>query len=344
MYHHLAKHLRQVNFITYGGWHDQAYAHQLAPIQIHATPSHLPVLASRMILQRFHQSALRQSDILKTNQIPGAEIAMWFKKRYQKKLITRCGYLFSRFMEEQGRSEQKIRRAYTLEREAFNVADAGVVTSERDKAWVIENHHIDSNKMHVIPNYVITDVFKPLHNAGKNYDLVCVAKRAPQKNLHALLTAMHELKQRGLAVSLLLIGSAAEDEIIRRQAKELQLSISFTRRIANFELPAYLNQAQAFVLPSLYEGHPKALLEAMSCGLPCIGTDVVGIREDLRHQRNGYLCTTEPSSLANAIHTVLSSLDLQHRLGRNARRYIVERYSLEAVLESELALISKLVS
>lgn len=343
IYRRLTNHLKRVNFITYGGWGDRAYARQLASIQIHTTPSRLPVLASRVILQRFHQSTLRRSDILKTNQIPGSEIAIWFKKYYQKKLITRCGYLFSRFVEEQETNEQRIRRAYALEREAFRAADAGVVTSERDKAWVIENHRIDSTKMHVIPNYVVTDVFKPLCNVRKTHDLVCVAKSSPQKNLEALLTAMHQLEQQGRAVSLMLIGSAAQDKAVRRQAEELQLSVSFIHRVANFELSTHLNQARVFIMPSLYEGHPKALLEAMSCGLPCIGTNVVGIREDLQHQHNGYLCKTDPPSLANAIKTVLSDLDLQHRMGRNARRYVVERYSLETVLDLELALISKLV-
>ncbi len=302
----------------------------------------MPVAFSQFILGRFHQTLLHQSDILKTNQIPGSEIAIWAKKKYGKKLITRCGYLYSRFMEGYTTNKLRVQRAYKLEKEAFTIADAGVVTSERDREWVIETHRLKPHKIHVIPNYVITDVFKPMPEIAKTYDLACVSKAAPQKNLGALLTAMHNLKQAGLDMSLLLIGSASQDRQLRQQAEDFGLSISYLNRVANFDLPTYLNQAKAFILPSLYEGHPKALLEAMSCGLPCIGTDVPGIRDDLRHQQNGYLCQTDPDSLAEAMQMVLSNPSLQRTLGENARRYVVDRYSLAAILDLELALIERL--
>ena len=56
-----------------------------------------------------------------------------------------------------------------------------------------------------------------------------------------------------------------------------------------------------FILPSYYEGHPKVLLEAMSCGLPCIGTNVRGIREDVEHMKTGYLCETDHNSIADGL-------------------------------------------
>jgi glycosyltransferase involved in cell wall biosynthesis len=314
----------------------------LAPIQIHATPPHLPVFISQTILHYFHESALRRTDVLKTNQIPGSEIAIWAKKKYGPKLIVRCGYLYSRFMARHTTNGWRIRRAYALEKEAFSVADAGVVTSERDRQWVIETHHVDPEKIHIIPNYVVTDVFKPMAKVTKQYDLVCVAKASPQKNLEALLGAMYHLKQHGMAVSLLLIGTAAKDAMLRRRVQEFQLNVSFMDRVANFDLPAYLNQARVFVLPSLYEGHPKTLLEAMSCGLPCIGTDVDGVREDLKHLKNGYLCQTDSVSLAEAIQMVLDNTHLQQELGKNARQYVIDNYSLKTVMNLELILIHEI--
>ena len=85
------------------------------------------------------------------------------------------------------------------------------------------------------------------------------------------------------------------------------------------------------------------MLEAMSCGLPCIGTDVAGIREDLQHEHTGYLCQTDPPSLADAIDIVLSRSALREMMGMNARRYVVENYSLSTVLDLELALIQKIM-
>jgi len=344
IYQALSEHLKKVQFITYGGQRDQKYIRPLRPIEIHPTPRRLPVFASRLILQgKIRRPVLEQSDILKTNQIPGAEIAIWAKQKYNKKLIARCGYLYSCFMEEYTANRGRIQRAYELERRAFTVADLGIVTSQRDRQWVIERHRIDPDKMHVVPNYVMTDLFKPSPQAEKGYDLVCVAKASPQKNLKALLRAIDQLKGEGLAISLLLIGSAAQDEQLRRQAMEARLNISYHQRVPNFELPGYLNQARVFVLPSLYEGHPKTLLEAMSCGLPCIGSDVAGIRDDIAHGQNGYLCRPDSNSLAEAIRTVLADRELQRRLGQAARHYILAHYSLQTILNLELALIQKLL-
>jgi len=343
LYRHLANQLNQVNFITYGGRRDRTYASQLAPIRVHATPTRMPVMISKFVLQHSHQAALKHADILKTNQIPGAEIAIWAKKKYGSRLMVRCGYLYGQFMEEYTSNVWRIRRAYALEREAFTAADAGVVTSERDRQWVIDHYHLDSEKMHVIPNFVVTDVFKPMPETAKIYDLVCVAKASPQKNLNALFRALHHLQQQGLSLSLLLIGVAARDSVLRRMAQEFRLNVSFVERLENSELPGYLNRARAFILPSLYEGHPKTLLEAMSCGLPCIGTNVVGIRDDLKHQANGYLCATDSESLAEAIRTVLSDAHMAQALGQNARRYIIDNYSLAKVFNQELDLIRRLV-
>jgi glycosyltransferase involved in cell wall biosynthesis len=175
----------------------------------------------------------------------------------------------------------------------------------------------------------------------KTYDLVCVSKASPQKNLPALFNALAQLAQTGNSPSLLLIGSAATDAHLRQQAEEDRLAVTFIPRVANFELPGYLNQARAFILPSLYEGHPKALLEAMSCGLPCIGTDVPGIREDLQHLKTGYLCRPEATSIAEAIRTVVDNLEMQEILGGNARSFISKQYSLSTILDLELTIIEK---
>ena len=78
-------------------------------------------------------------------------------------------------------------------------------------------------------------------------------------------------------------------------------------------MPYVLNQAKVFILPSYYEGHSKALLEAMSCELPCVGSDVVGIKEDIQYMETGYLCETDYKSIANAIETVLSDDLLQKK-------------------------------
>ena len=91
------------------------------------------------------------------------------------------------------------------------------------------------------------------------------------------------------------------------------------------------------MLPSFFEGTPKVLLEAMSCGLPIVATDVEGIRSLITHKENGYLSDPNIDSLHNAIQEVLSDSGLRDRMGKNARDTILERFDLKRIVEQELA-------
>jgi glycosyltransferase involved in cell wall biosynthesis len=124
---------------------------------------------------------------------------------------------------------------------------------------------------------------------------------------------------------------------------ENSLTVDFRGRIANDDLPRLLNEAEVFVLPSLYEGNPKALLEAMACGLPVLATNVEGNREVVQHGVTGYLCKdTSAESLREGIEKLLADERLRNTLGRNAREFIEREYALDVLLERELALLATL--
>ena len=141
-----------------------------------------------------------------------------------------------------------------------------------------------------------------------------------------------------------MVGRCSQDAEIKKIIREYDLDISLKDITPNFNLPQILNQAKVFILPSYYEGHPKTLLEAMSCALPCIGTDVNGIKQDIQHMETGYLCDTNHKSIADAIETVLSDKELQEKLGKNAREYVVEKYAIDKILPMELTVIEEVMN
>jgi len=288
-------------------------------------------------LLKNHGQALMDTDVLKTNQIRGAEIAIEIKRRLGKRLIIRCGYLYSRNIEYENLGDAVTRLASELERRAFRWADLAVVTSERDRLWAADRYRIPLEKFRVIPNYVNTEIFKPIQEIKKIYDLAYVGRSGREKNLPSLLAALRLLKERGKGVCSLFVGGCAQDRDLRRIAEGLQ--VHFVKNVSNHEISSYLGLAKVFILPSFYEGHSKALLEAMSCGLPCIGANVIGIKEEISHLTTGFLCEPDPESLAEAIGTLQADEDLQRRLGENARRHVIERYSIERVLQLELAVL-----
>lgn len=345
VYKELSKKLSSVSFITYGGTEDRRYSNLIGDIGCYPIPwsRYATINVIRLLLS--HWTVLKESDILKTNQILGAQIPVLIKKLLGKKLIIRCGYLHSRFLELEGGGEKNIASSKSAERRAFEAADIGVVPTKRDLEWVVETHGIPRGKLRVIPNYVDVNTFAPAEPRNDaQFDLVFVGRSGRQKNLEPLFTALTILKSRGRKISLLLIGGCAKDEKLKVMAEAQHLEVTFQGNVLNKQLPPYLSRAEIFIIPSLYEGHPKALIEAMSCGMPCIGTEVEGIRELIDHGETGYLCRTNAENMADAIEVVLSDGVLRAKLGKNARRYVVENLSLDRVLEMELDVIREVVS
>ncbi|MFQ5456476.1 MAG: glycosyltransferase family 4 protein [Nitrospirota bacterium] len=345
IYQRLTENLRAVNFVTYGGCKDKQYLSQMGKIGVY------PIWWSPFIsVNIFHLlfrywKILMQSDILKTNQISGVEIPIWFKRHFNKKLIVRCGYLHSRFSEQEGYDEKTVNAAKAYERKAFESADIGVVPTEHDRDWVVKSHGIPIEKLRVIPNYVDVGIFTPSEEKKESlFDVVFVGRSGLEKNLLALLGAIAILKARGRSIRLLFIGGCARDRRLKEICEEKRLEVTFLGNIPNKDLPDYLFQSSVFILPSHHEGHPKVLLEAMSCGLPCIGTRVEGIKELITHRKTGYLCNIDAKSIADAIEVVFSDEAMRKKMGENARRYVLENFSVERALKMELEVIREVIA
>ncbi|HYR27990.1 MAG TPA: glycosyltransferase family 4 protein [Thermoanaerobaculia bacterium] len=93
------------------------------------------------------------------------------------------------------------------------------------------------------------------------------------------------------------------------------------------------------------EGVPKALIEASSCELPVVTTDVPGCRDLVRHGESGFVVpprTVEP--LADALQALIEDAELRRRMGKRGREIVVERFSLQTVLDATLAVYDELLS
>ncbi len=344
LYQRLQQRGVRVTFLTYGRGKGQPHDELLAGIDVIALGNHTSPRRGFVRLMLKHWPTLIQGDILKTNQIPGSQLAIWVQRLLRKKLIVRCGYLPSVFISQQDHTSAELEETLEIEGRAFHAADAAIVASESDRFYVVEKHGVAADRVHVIPNYVVTDVFRPMPDVPKEYDVACVAKSTPQKNIKGLLTALALLKARGHDVSLILLGSCSVDPAVEAFIAAKRLNVTLAGNVPNFELPRYLASARLFMLPSFYEGTPKALLEAMSCGVPCIGTEVIGIRELMSHGETGWLCGTDQTSIADAILHVLSDRELQTSLGYNGREFVVRNFSLDRVVDLELELYASLTS
>ena len=222
----------------------------------------------------------------------------------------------------------------------FGGADIVVVTTEEMRASIVERYGVAEERVRVIPNYVETDSFRPEDGAAPVPGRISyIGRFDEQKNALGLLEAV-----RGLDVEVVMIGKGGPlEEQVRGEAEKWGIRLELLGQQPHGKLPEILRSSELFVLPSRWEGHPKALLEAMSCGVAVIGMDSPGIRDAIVHGQNGYLCGPEPADIRKAIEEVLGDEALRKRLAAGGRAYVVERFSLDRVVERELALYEELV-
>lgn len=326
----------EVSFVTYGGQDDLAYEQDMSSIQVRANSNDL----SFGEYQRELVSRPPSGDIFKSNQTAGAEIALAAAQKAGAKFIARCGYLLSEFQERKyGRRSREAKAARKLEETAFGQADAVVVTTTEMADEVAKRYRLERKRIRVIPNYVETERFKPAQRSeNERLRIAFVGRLDRQKNLRVFVKAV-----RDLDVDVRLIGYGPQREELEILARGSRAHFEFMGNVPNRDLPALLNQSDIFVLPSLYEGHPKALLEAMACGLPSIGTRVPGIQNVIKDGVTGLLCEPKQEALTASLNRLLKSADLRSQLATAGREYVVAEFALDRVVDLELGLYSELL-
>ncbi len=337
VYRRMIQDMNDVSFVTYGDVSDLNYAGRLGGITILCNEKNLGLEEYESNLHEIHKDRFKDFDIIKTNQMYGAELALTIAKQFGKPFIARCGYMWSQnCFREQGPDSPITKEALRVEARVFDGADSIFVTTSEMARDVLLRLPWAENKLNVVPNYVDTDVFRPLGIPKKPNTLIFVGRIAPEKNLEALFEAIQPLDVR-----LIVVGEGRLRPSLQEKYAHMGKMIDWEGGVRNSELPEYINRAQAFILPSLYEGHPKSLIEAMACASPVIGCDSPGIRDIIADGRNGLLCGTDAVSIRGAISRILSDKALAETMGRNASEFVQRNCSLNTISQLELSLIKE---
>lgn len=192
----------------------------------------------------------------------------------------------------------------------------------------------DPFPVQVIPNGADTDFFHPdeAQRAGNTFRFLFVGRFQPQKNLFFLLHWLSQLRGRtSRPFELHLVGDGPQRPALRRYAADLGLGdlIHWHGWLTEKEKVRRLYQSSHVLLnPSLYEGLPNVVQEAMACGLPVIASAVVGNTEVVRHGETGFLFSLkQPEKFGEYLQILLENPDLAESLGRTARQWVRERFS-----------------
>ena len=135
-------------------------------------------------------------------------------------------------------------------------------------------------------------------------------------------------------------GPLRESLLEQARARGAAQRIEFLGVVDQRVLPEEYGRADAFVLPSFTEGHPKALIEAMACGLACVASDCAGNRSLIEDGVTGLLFDARrPAELAAHLERLARDPALAARLGAAARERVVSRYDLGVLVAREIALL-----
>jgi len=242
----------------------------------------------------------------------------------------------------------------------YTLQNAGAVTTNA-KELAMKAKAFINREIHLIPNGVETERFKfmprneelaaALGLAGKKNEkrtaiVGFVGELREKKGLKTLLSACTQVNNQ-CPGSLLIVGEVRQGED-KQTLDEFRLSnpdthVVVTGQIPYNDLPSYYSLIDVFVHPSLREGMPNAILEAMACEKAVIATPVGGVKDILEDGKNGIIVNVNNADmLAGKILELLDNPEKRAALGKNARELVVNKFTPKMELEANLSVYQTL--
>ena len=239
--------------------------------------------------------------------------------------------------------------------------DSIICVSEYDKTAALKYKIAPEKKLFVIPNGINVEKLKFLEKeqAKKqiqeignwkleigNFIVGSIANLYKNKAIDVLIEAAREIKNKKENIKneflFLVIGEGKERENLELRIKNYELSDHFFLIGAVPEAWKYLKAFDIFVLPSLKEGFPYAILEAMAAGLPIVASKVGGIPEMIAGGENGLLIKPgDAKELAAAILRLSQDEEMAKKLGEEAERTVKEKFGLHKMIKKTMEVYEK---
>jgi len=338
LYNRLSEYVNKIYLFTYG-INDKKYQKLVNKnVFIVQKPLRIKNQVYEFLLPFIHCKVLKTCGVYKTNQnmagVPASISKVLFSKN---KFIARSGYLATHYNKDRKLPYSLKLRIRIIEGFSYILCDKIFIPTKQICKFVQEKYPFVKDKLVMMNNFIDTNQFKR-KIMKKKYDIIYVARLNQIKNHLELLRAVKELK-----LSICFIGQGEEEKNILNFANENNIDLKLIGRISNEDLPRCYNSSRVCVFPSLHEGNPKTLLEAMSCELPIIGCNVTGVENLIKNKQNGLLCEPNAESLRKTIRYLFKNKKLWNKLGKNAREMIINEFSLDSLVIRELEEYAKMI-
>lgn len=202
----------------------------------------------------------------------------------------------------------------------------------------LERRGVPAKKSVVIPGGVDAALFKPGKVRGNKLNRVVVGHvgRLTDEKGAPIILRFVDLAKNDYRIEFVLAGTGYYLDELKSRHNVVALG-----NVPHRELPDVIDSCDVMVAP--HPGISLAILEEMACGKPVVMLDTADTRQIITHLQDGILCPANPECFLDAIRMLSSSPDTARRIGENARRTIMERYSWEAVGKMWVDLVKRVV-
>ena len=306
--------------------------------------------AEAKLLPLIQSKRFRRCSVLKAVHLTGAIPCLAAKLLYGIPYVLSYGYRYDEFAAVEGKWAVWL-MSKLLASTAIRFADAAMVPTEELRSYV---KNFGAKRIEVIPNGVDIGRFvskqKTKNKKQEAINILFVGRLEKQKNLKSLVRAVSKLKilkkkirdrvsKNLIPLKLVFIGSGSLKYELTELAQKLDVDFQVKAPMANEKLPEVYRQADIFVLPSFIEGHPKALIEAMSCGLPCLASNIPGVNEIIVDGENGLLVEPTVGGIVTGLEKLACNPELRRRMGSSARKTVVEKFDKKNLMRRECRLL-----
>jgi len=281
-----------------------------------------------------------QPDIIHGHSSKGGFLARWVKSP-AKRVYTPHGFAF-----QMHAGPVRARVYEALERWAGRRTDALIALCESEKRAAVEHGIICEDKIRVIENGVECSACEGERPEGRNLSrpvIGTVGALTEQKDTRTFIRALPLIRREFPEATVVCAGEGHLRSRLEAEARRAGVGEAVHLLGQRDDVPAILAGLDVFVLPSLWEGYPYALLEAMAASVPCAGSRIPGVTDIIEHEKTGLLFPAgDAGALAEAVARLLRSPGYAQGLARAAHARVRERNTVTSMIEKTTALYTEL--
>jgi len=247
-------------------------------------------------------------------------------------------------------------RLARLEGKTAQKADVIVTISRYSLEKMQKHYNIDPSKVHIVPNGVDPEKYKPTDNAAeikRSFGLteasvvLFVGNLIPRKGVSFLVEAARQVTKTQPDTQFVLVGEGPMKSQLTSDlaAAKLTGNFIFKSGLSEEELAKMYACSDVFALPSIQEGQGIVLLEASASGKPVVAFDIGGVNEVVVNGETGFLANRGSSSeLAEALLKLLGDAGLRRRMGLAGRLFVEKNFTWDTCAKKMLVVYRELLS